>query len=147
MKPQVNIIVLVDVVGALSERTLNDGNLSLVDDGQFDSPGQGTTRLCTVVSPGQLVQWTAVAVDVQTPVEIRSITFLGSGDAALEEPDAADAQDVPAHEGTAPDLKVWSGFVPPYLVPGAPYRYRLELQMHEGPNSVLHVDSPALMSA
>ncbi|WP_157431053.1 hypothetical protein [Actinomadura macra] len=143
MKPQVNIVVLVDVVGALSERTLNDGNLSLVDDGQFDSSGQGTPRLCTVVSPGQIVQWTAVAVDVQTPVEIRSITFLGSGEAAWE-PDAGEA---PAHEGTTPDLKVWSGFVPPYLVPGAPYRYRLELQMHTGPNSVLHVDSPALMCA
>ncbi|MFE7595110.1 hypothetical protein ACFU6K_37490, partial [Kitasatospora sp. NPDC057512] len=43
------------------------------------------------------------------------------------------------------DLNVWSGVVPPYLVPGVPYRYRLELQMYEGEHSVLHIDSPALM--
>jgi len=144
MKPQVNIVVLVDVVGALSDQTLNDGNLSLVDDGRFDSSGQGTPDLCTVVTAGQVVQWTAIAVDVQTPVEIRSITFLqpdGHGAGALDDGDA------PEHESTAPDLKVWSGIVPSYLVPGAPYRYRLELRMHEGPNSVLHVDSPALMCA
>ena len=152
MKPQVNIVVLVDVVGALSERTLNNGNLSLMDDGQFDSRGQGTPDLCTAVSAGQVVQWTAVAVDVQTPVEIRSITFLEpgvptAGPPALEAPAAEfpAAGESPEHESKTPDLKVWSGVVPYYLVPGAPYRYRLELQMHEGPNSVLHVDSPALV--
>ena len=78
MKPNVNIVVLVDVVGALSDGTLHNGNLSLIDDGQFDSAGQGTTDLCTVVAPGQVVQWSAVAVDVQTPVELRSISFLGA---------------------------------------------------------------------
>lgn len=34
----------------------------------------------------------------------------------------------------------------PYdMTPGVPYRYRLTLKLHEGPNSVLHIDSPALL--
>ncbi|MFB4304280.1 hypothetical protein [Actinomadura sp. NTSP31] len=143
MKEKVNIIALVDVVGALSDRTLHDGNLSLMDDGSLDSAGQGTPDLCTVVAPGQVVQWTAVAVDVQTPVEIRSITFLEAGGP----PGAAGAPPDGDGERENLDLKVWSGIVPAYLIPGARYRYRLELQMHEGPNSVLNVDSPALMCA
>lgn len=135
MKPKVTIIALVDVIEALSRQSLDNGNLSLVDDGAFESTGQGTPDLCTVVAPGQIVQWTALAVDVQTPVEIRDITFLGgvSGEAPAE--------------GANLDLDVWAGVVPAGLVPGVPYRYRLELQMHEGPCSVLRVETPALMCA
>jgi hypothetical protein len=133
----VNIAVVVDVIGALSESTLNDGNLCLVDDSPFGSTGQGTPGLCTLVRPGQVVQWTAVALDVQTPVEIRSITFLGSD-----------------HDGGAPrsatesvelGLDVWSGVVPAHIPRGVPQRYRLELQMYEGEDSVVHIDTPALM--
>ncbi|MFI9328090.1 hypothetical protein ACIGZJ_11180 [Kitasatospora sp. NPDC052868] len=139
MKPQVNIAVVVDVIGALSAGTLLDGNLSLVDDGSFQSTGQGTPELCTVVAPGQVVQWSALAVDLQTPVEIRRITFLGAGHGGAPEPVESTEQ------GEKLDLDVWTGVVPPYLTPGVPYRYRLELQMYEGPYSVLHIDSPALM--
>ncbi|MFJ2776007.1 MULTISPECIES: hypothetical protein [unclassified Kitasatospora] len=139
MKPQVNIAVVVDVIGALSAGTLLDGNLTLVDDGSFQSTGQGTPELCTVVAPGQVIQWSALAVDLQTPVDIRSITFLGAGHGA--EPDPEDFTE----EGEKLDLDVWTGVVPPYMTPGVPYRYRLELQMYEGPHSVLHIDSPALM--
>jgi hypothetical protein len=139
VKPKVNIIAVVDVIRALSQETLDNGNLSLVDDGSFDSSGQGTPELCTVVAPGQVVQWSALAVDVQTPVAIQSITFLG-GDGGSPGPvnELADDEN--------PDLNVWSGVVPPCLVRGVPYRYRLELKMHQGPHSVLHVDSPALIS-
>jgi hypothetical protein len=198
MKPKVNIVALVDVVGALSDMTLHNGNLSLVDDGSFDSPGQGTPDLCTVVAPGQVVQWTALAVDVQTPVEIQNITFFGPGDpgpagapgavpgdpgaagvpgavpgdpGAAGVPGAAPAdagvaagpgpsdagqagagqdgagQDGAGQAGENLDLKVWSGVVPGYLIPGATYRYRVELRMHQGPNSVLSIDSPALIRA
>lgn len=79
MKPQVNIIALVDVIGALSDQSLHNGNLSLVDNGDFESTGQGTPDLVTIVRPGQIVQWQALAVDLQTPAEIRSITFSGPG--------------------------------------------------------------------
>lgn len=137
MKPKVNIVAVVDVIGALSDQTLHNGNLTLVDDSSCESTGQGTPDLCTKVSPGQVVQWTAVAVDVQTPVEIRNISFLP----------ADQAPPPPGADGGAGnlDLNAWTGVVPAWLAPGVPYRYRLELQMHEGPNSVIQVDSPALM--
>lgn len=139
MKSKVNIIAVVDVIAALSDGTLGNGNLCLADDGAFGSTGQGTTELCTVVAPGQVVQWSAVAVDVQTPVEILGITFIGDGASA---PAPADQ---PAGDDN-PDQEVWAGVVPTGLTRGVPYKYRLALKMHEGPHSVLSVDSLALMS-
>ncbi|MGK4580099.1 hypothetical protein [Kitasatospora sp. HPMI-4] len=149
MKPQVNIAVVVDVIGALSDKTLLNGNLCLIDDGAFDSTGQGSAELCTIVTPGQVVQWSALAVDLQTPVEIKNITFLGAGEAASATEYAPEGEDAaPAGrqaEGGKLDLHVWSGVVPYFMTPGVPYRYRLELQMYEGEHSVLYIDSPALM--
>jgi hypothetical protein len=140
MKPQVNIAVVVDVIGALSDKSLLNGNLCMVDDGSFDSTGQGTSELCTVVVPGQVVQWSALAVDLQTPVEIKSITFLGPGDG--EDGDRGGDHSL---DGDHLDLNVWAGVVPPFMAPGVPHTYQLELQMYEGVHSVLHIDSPALM--
>ncbi|GAA4367744.1 hypothetical protein AB0C69_33110 [Actinomadura sp. NPDC048032] len=144
MKPHVNIVVLVDAVGALSDGTLHNGNLSLVDDGDFESHGQGTVDLCTIVVPGQVVQWTAIAIDVQTTAEISAITFLPPGGAA---PERAPVWEAPSGGHENLDLKVWEGVVPAHLTRGVPYHYRLEVQMHEGRHSVLHLDSPALMCA
>ncbi|WP_320779181.1 hypothetical protein [Streptomyces sp. CRN 30] len=140
-KPQVNIIAMVDVIGALSGGTLLNGNLVMVDNGDHDSTGQGTPYLCTVVRPGQVVQWTPLAVDLQTPVEIKGITFLGPDGAVT--PVARHSEE---GDGDKLDLAHWAGMVPPSLTPGTPYKYRLELQMYEGAYSVLHVDSPALMT-
>ncbi|MCX5203043.1 hypothetical protein OG897_16500 [Streptomyces sp. NBC_00237] len=196
---KVNIVAVVDVIGALSDGTLGNGNLCLIDDSEHDSRGQGTTQLETVVSPGQAVQWTALAVDLQTPVEIKSVTFIGqdngahrSGAAAhrphgqqhqapgqvlgLQEPRTPGggppprglAQDRPDHGGAVHhqtggaahhqsnghketyenlELAVWSGVVPFHVTPGTPLRYRLELQMYEGPRSTLTVESAALVAA
>ncbi|MFD0415039.1 hypothetical protein [Streptomyces sp. NPDC127108] len=140
LKPQINIIAVVDVIGALSGRTLQNGNLCLVDNGDYTSTGQGTPELCTFVRPGQVVQWSALAVDLQTPVDIKAITFLGPDGTAspLSRPASNE-------EGEKLDLEHWAGMVPPYLVPGVAHRYRLELQMYEGDHSVLHVDTPALL--
>ena len=148
MESKVNIVVLVDAVGALSDDTLHNGNLSLMDDGPFNSRGQGTTGLCTVVQPGQIVQWTPISVDVQAPVEIRSITFLGPDGRTPDDAygAAAGASEAPGLPDNL-DLVVWSGVVPPYLTPGVPYRYRLEVRIHEGSHSLMHVDTPALMCA
>ncbi|MEU6124058.1 hypothetical protein [Streptomyces sp. NPDC047123] len=184
MKSQVNIIAVVDVIGALSIKSLHDGNLCMVDDGSYDSAHQGTPNLVTVVKPGQVVSWTALAVDLQTPVEIRSISFVpaggtngatASGNGASRRGEASGPQ-----QGTAPqaaygtgaqaqgaghqaygqqhdkheeedkdsaklDLDVWTGVVPHWMTPGVPYQYRLELQMYEGANSVMSIESPALM--
>jgi hypothetical protein len=139
-KPQVNIVAVVDVIGALSGGTLLNGNLCLMDNGDHDSTGQGTPHLCTAVRPGQVVQWSVVAVDLQTPVEIKGITFLGPDG----EPTPVVRNSVEG-DGDKLDLAHWAGMVPPSLAPGTPHKYRLELQMYEGAHSVLHVDSPALM--
>ncbi|WP_404187867.1 hypothetical protein [Streptomyces tauricus] len=139
-KPQINIIAVVDVIGALSGGTLHNGNLCLVDNAGEESTGQGTAHLRTTVRPGQVVQWSALAVDLQTPVEIRSITFLGEdGSVTPATRTAADGN------GDKLDLAHWAGVVPPSLPSGTPFKYRLELQMYEGRYSVLHVDSPALI--
>lgn len=176
MKEKVNIVVMVDAVGALSDRTLHNGNLSLIDDSTAGSTHQGTPNLVTAVVPGQVVHWTPIHVDVQTPVEIQSIEFL-SGATVPAEPDQEPPSDWTADEAApaaaavaypvasypvevpaAPvvdatasngfenhDLLVWEGVVPYDMVPGVPYRYRLSLRLHEGANSVLYVDSPALL--
>lgn len=164
MKTQVNIIAVVDVIGALSVKTLLDGNLCMVDDGAFDSAHQGTADLVTVVKPGQVVSWTALALDLQTPVEIKNISFApanghngatASGP-AMSPPGAhrttnggaqgqAHGQGHEESEGDKLDLDVWTGVVPHWMTPGVPYQYRLELQMYEGSNSVMSIDSTALM--
>lgn len=135
---RINILALVDVVGALSTGTPMDGNVCLIDDSDLQSSGQGTVDLCTRCRPGDLVKWSALAADVQTPVAIRSITFLGE-----------DGTELPplqeAGSGAELDLKVWEGIVPSYLVPGTSYRYRLELQMYEGDASLMRLETPSLM--
>jgi hypothetical protein len=164
-KQQVNIIAMVDVIGALSDRSLHNGNLSMVDNGDYQSRAQGTPDLVTVVRPGQVVQWTVVAIDLQTPVEIKNITFLGSdgqvtsaeatpgsthqqggaGRPARRPQSHDEAPDIEEEgEGDKLDLDVWTGIVP-QLPPGVTHKYRLELQMYEGEFSTLYVDSPALM--
>ncbi|GAA3126793.1 hypothetical protein [Streptosporangium carneum] len=160
MKDRISIVVMVDAVGALSERTLHNGNLSLVDDSAAGSQHQGTPDLVTAVVPGQVVQWTPIHVDVQTPVEIHAIEFLSGApvpppaDETVPpypvEPSAvpvpwtgADATASNGHDNH--DLLVWEGVVPYDMTPGVPYRYRLSLKLHDGPNSVLHIDSPALL--
>ncbi|GII64333.1 hypothetical protein Skr01_44180 [Sphaerisporangium krabiense] len=166
MKQKVSIVVMVDAVGALSDRTLHNGNISLIDDSVAGSRHQGTPDLITAVVPGQVVQWTPIHVDVQTPVEIQAIEFLpgaavpppaDSDDPAVppappapaypvEPPPAVPAPDATGSNGHENhDLLVWEGVVPYSMVPGVPYRYRLSLKLHEGPNSVLHIDSPALL--
>lgn len=141
MKPRVNIIAVVDVIGALSAGTLLDENLSMMDDGEYQSTGQGTPDLVTVCLSGQTVQWTVLALDLQTPVEIKSLTFLGADGTP-----APTAVDDVRPTGEDLSLAVWSGVVPEGLAPGVDYRYRLELQMYDGAASVMHVDTCALKS-
>jgi hypothetical protein len=72
-----NINIAVDVVAALSNKSLK-GNIFLMDDGSFESENQGTDHLTTLCIPGQLIRWTVYAVDLQTPVAIKNITFLSN---------------------------------------------------------------------
>ncbi|MFE0682354.1 hypothetical protein ACFW17_16265 [Streptomyces sp. NPDC058961] len=175
MNPKVSIVVVVDVIGALSDGTLRNGNLCMIDDGE-QSTGQGTPELCTVVQPGQVVTWSALAVDLQTPVEIKSITFLDPNaearDAEAGDAEAGDAAHAPERtEGTAGTGNAGArserngpgpernGHAPgrhnpelevwsgvvPHLAPGVAHQYSLEVQMYEGEHSTLHIASPALM--
>ncbi len=138
MTQQVNITILVDVIGALSDKTLLNGNLAMMDN-SVDSTGQGTPELSTTCRPGQTIQWTVIAVDLQTPVEIKSITFLGA------DPDVSPPPlDASSGDSVKLGLNVWSGIVPPYVTPGTSYRYELRLQMYEGMHSVMSIDSCSL---
>ena len=133
MRPQVNIAIVVNVIGALSARSLGGGNLCMMDDGDLGSTGLGGPDLRTVCQPGQLVTWEVVALDVQTPVEISSITFLGAA--------------APPAFDRSTETAVWSGILPVGLMPGTVFPYRLELRMSEGDFSLLHIDTPALAIA
>ncbi|MFJ2769263.1 hypothetical protein [Streptomyces sp. NPDC087300] len=225
-KSQVNIIAVVDVIGALSTKSLQDGNLCMVDDGSFNSSHQGTPNLVTVVRPGQTVSWTALALDLQTPVEIKNISFVPANGQNGQNGQQGQAQGQQAQQGQQGqqglqgqqgqpgagqgqgaygqggygqgaygqgaygqsgqsaygqgsygqgsygqgsygqsqgqgrsshdqesgdpasaklDLDVWTGVVPSWMARGVPYTYRLELQMYDGVDSVMHVESPALM--
>jgi hypothetical protein len=150
MNTKVNIIALVDVIGALSDSGLDQGHLCLVDDSAQESTGQGTAQLCAHVQPGQVVEWTALAVDVQTPLVIKSIAFLAPDGHAVPAPPVppagpeADGSDAGGGQQN-PDALVWSGVVPVTIARGVPYRYRLELELGQGRDSVLSTEKPALL--
>jgi hypothetical protein len=132
----INIVTIVDVIGALSSGALRD-NLYMADNG-WGSAGKGTAELATACYPGQLINWVVNALDVQTPVLIDAITFLDKDDTA-----AAQGIVIAPGFGGAPRSFYWAGFVPCYLPPGL-YGYRLKLQMGRGSRSTMCVDTPAL---
>ena len=141
MESKITIFSVIDVIDALSGKTLRNGNLSMMDNSPFQSTGQGTPELCTLCQPGQEIYWHTVPIDVQTPVAVRSITFLDP-DKEKEEDELAI---VPGSvESDNLHLNVWSGIVPYGLTPGVQYRYRFEVQMYEGKNSILSVTTPSL---
>src|ERR1044071_7760165 len=102
MKQRISIVVMVDAVGALSDRTLHNGNISLVDDSSAGSRHQGTPDLVTAVAPGQVVQWTPIHVDVQTPVEIEAIEFLSGAAVSSPAGQAASPHSAESSAGPAP---------------------------------------------
>jgi len=75
MESNICIFTVVDVIESLSGGTLLNGNLCMMDNSPWESTNQGTPNLCTLCYPGQTITWKALAVDVQTPLAIKSITF------------------------------------------------------------------------
>jgi len=136
----INITFLVDVIGALSHGTLRN-NIFMADNG-LDSQGNGTEALITTCCPGQPVNWVVYAIDVQTPVLIRAITFI---DIAKEDDQQliARAFERPPEKGGDPHWFYWSGIIPRSLKPGL-YRYSLKLQMGKGVHSTMSSDAAAL---
>jgi hypothetical protein len=142
---QINIVIAVDVIQALSEQTLED-NLYMMDNNPFkngqQSTGQGTDYLTTSCVPGQVIQWVIHAIDLQTPVSIKSIGFLLGDECIAEQHQSHDiAGD---NVSSRPDLKVWTGIVPHTMVVGQPYLYRLELQMGYGQNAIIAINTASL---
>lgn len=140
MEPKINIFVVVDVIESLSGGTLQNGNLCLMDNSPWGSSNQGTPNLSTLCAPGQVITWTLLALDLQTPAGIKNITFLPPSGSSHPNPPVSST---PADSAKL-DVNVWSGIVPYWLVPGLEYRYRLELQMYDGKNSLMYVETPSL---
>ncbi|WP_459874155.1 hypothetical protein, partial [Endothiovibrio diazotrophicus] len=133
-----NIVSVVDVLGALSRRSLDD-HLFMMDNGR-DSLRQGGDRLVTVCHPGTRLNWVVYAMDVQTPVVIREIRFIGRG---MQLDPVGEPNDAEVADGTADGGYYWSGVVPADLAEGV-YRYRLTLQMGRGERSTLSSERASL---
>ncbi len=140
MESKINIFTVVDVIESLSGGTLLNGNLCMMDDSPLGSINQGTPDLVTLCHPGQTIHWTILALDLQTPVAIRKITFLNSDGTSIEPV----PEDPTTLQSDKLHVNVWSGIVPYHLVTGVNYSYRFELQMYEGKNCLMYVDTPAL---
>lgn len=137
MYPEINIITFVDVLGALSKRTL-DGFIYMVDS-SWTSEGQGTARLKTACYPGQRITWKAYAIDVQTPIEIKKISFYHADDEAtsLSKYEMGIWEKAQPTMGEAPRWYYWTAVVPSLLDSGE-YAYKFKVQMGKGSKSVMH---------
>jgi hypothetical protein len=145
MKSKVNIMIVVNVIGALSDKTLGNKNLIMMDNSVWPSLAQGTANLCTLVQYGQQLNWNVVAVDLQTPVAIHNIQFFPAGkEGLLRGAEATELTDVLVDGNDKSHLKVWSGVVPPWMARGIDHRYRLTIKMSEGINSLMYIDTPSL---
>lgn len=136
MRGTINIVVGVDVIAALSHRSLEESVL-MMDDSPLPGENQGTGHLITYCWPGWQINWTVQQVDLQTPAAISSIRFGGRGGGLL--PGATWAA-----SGITNTL-VWSGIVPSWVVPGYRYPYEIEVQMARGVNSVLTLRTASLI--
>jgi len=129
---KVTINVVVDVIRALSENSLKN-SLYLMDDSVADSRNQCTPHLCTACLPGQTVHWVIHALDLQTPVSIRDISF--------QKP--VDEDELPYEDLS---LNTWTAVLP-CMETGHQYFYRLSLQMGYGKHSALSICTPSLVRA
>jgi hypothetical protein len=135
MQQKININIAVDTVQALSKLDLLN-NTYAMDNSIFGSLGQGTPYLVTACVPGQTIHWVATPIDLQTPVCIKSITFLGAWPQYTGQ--------VANTSMSALDLYTWTGILPYTMLPGVTYKYKLELQIGNGQYSVLHLETLSL---
>lgn len=140
MQEKININIAVDVVAALSEQTLHN-HIFMMDNSIYNSSCQGTSNLTTSCKPGQIIQWVTYAIDLQTPVAIKNISFITTKNDTYNKEESNFAH----NEQDNLDSKNWTGIVPWYMTPYIPYRYRLEIQMGEGQNSIMSIDTSSLM--
>lgn len=142
MGGKINIVMAVDVIAALSNRSLDD-NLHMMDDGPLPGKHQGTSHLVTYCWPGWEINWTIRQVDLQTPVAIRSIRFKALDPCSLPRTEGETREGWTASGDL--EAKVWSGIVPVHLIPGVHYRYEVLVEMARGTNSIQSVETPSLV--
>jgi hypothetical protein len=141
MQNKININIAVDVVKALSDKSLHN-NIYMMDNSCQGNQNPGTEALCTFCLPGQTIHWVVYAIDLQTPVVIKSISFINVCEQTeIQIPNNKDNSLFPEDNL---DLKTWTGILP-CMKPLHKYYYRLELQMGNGINSVMSVDTSALL--
>lgn len=141
MQYNINIVVAVDVIKALSEKKL-DNSIYLLDDSIWGSEGKGTGRLITRCVPGQRIKWMSYPVDLQTPLSVSRVDFIPVYGYV---PGGYLPQTGTGIQAVNPDYFEWTGVVPDYLIPGTPYYYRLQVEMGEGKNSTMHISTAAIM--
>lgn len=144
MIPQINILSVVDVIGALSTGTLRH-SLFIVDNHPANckppldahplgsrqsqticSSGQGSQSLITHVTYGQVLNWQVASIDLQTDVQIKKITFFRNG----EEITAKDTPCVLLGRYGAPSGEYWAGAVNvPTKIEAGDYQYKIEFSL------------------
>lgn len=137
MQSKININIAVDVIAALSEKTLHN-HIFMMDNSIHNSSCQGTEYLITNCQSGQMIHWVIYAIDLQTPVAIRDISFIPRKNDNYR-------KEKFSNQYSNNDSKEWTGIVPWYMEYNVPLKYRLEIQMGEGANSIMCIDTPCLM--
>jgi hypothetical protein len=126
MIPQINILTVVDVIGALVTGTLTD-NLYMTDNRRGrHTAGMGTGALTTEVVPTQVLNWHVIPIDFQTDIRINRILFYRDGALIT----AANTPCARLQKYGAPSGDYWAGVVNyAHLIEGGQYEYLLELDM------------------
>ncbi len=137
MIPQLNILSVVDVIGALRSGSL-DGKLFMVDNspanhagsgvgGCVPSSGLGTDTLATGVRFAQVLNWHVLGIDFQTDVQIQKISFFQGGQPIT----AAGTPCVRLGRYGAPSGEYWAGVVNfgKVIRPGE-YQYLIEFNVN-----------------
>lgn len=126
MIPQINVMILVDVIAALSAGSLTN-NIFMTDNRRGkNTSGLGTGALTTDCTHTQVLNWHVMAIDVQTDVQINKITFYHNG-APIS---AANTPCARLQKYGAPSGHYWAGVVNyAHLAPGGIYQYLIEFDM------------------
>ena len=126
MIPQINILTMVDVIGALSAGTLTD-NMYMSDNRRGSRTfGEGTATLITDTTYTQVLNWHVMAIDFQTDVQINKIVFYRDGAPITK----ANTPCVRLQKYGAPSGHYWAGVINySHLIEGGIYQYLIEFDI------------------
>jgi hypothetical protein len=126
MIPQINILTVVDVIGALSAGTLTN-NLYMMDNRRGSrTSGLGTGTLSSDVTYTQVLNWHVIPVDFQTDIQIRKIAFYRNGVPVAR----ANTPCARLQKYGAPSGQYWAGVINyQSQIEGGVYQYLIEFDM------------------